>query len=242
MNPSSFAALAAAAVQLYAGADAGYSARIATWVSLIGDRDYASLTPEDIEDAVAQLKASKRHVVTGATGNRIVDTGKPMAPATANRYISNLGALFKDARRARLTPRGFRSPTLGVERYTPGQGRLVDVSAADIRRLIDACRVSRNRKLAAVVAFMATTGWRLGNVQTLRWSQVDLDAAHVSAARTKNGTPHRAPLQPRVVEELRKIRTELAQPTELVFGASSWRKPFETALHGNPPKFHRGEK
>jgi hypothetical protein len=91
MNPSSFAALAAAAVQLYAGADAGYPARIATWVSLIGDRDYSTLTPEDIEDAVAQLKASKRHVVTSAAGTRIVDTGKPMAPATANRNISSLG-------------------------------------------------------------------------------------------------------------------------------------------------------
>jgi integrase len=117
-----------------------------------------------------------------------------------------------------------------VERFTPGQGRVVDVTSNDIRRLIDACRVSRNRNLAAVVAFMATTGWRLGNVQTLRWNQVNLDEAHVSTPKTKNGTPHRAPLQPWVVEELRKIRPKHAQLTDLVFGTASWRKSFQTAL------------
>jgi integrase len=229
-SKSTFAALAAVAVQLYTGADKGYPARIAVWVSLIGDRDYTTLTPEDVEDAIDRLKVNKRHVVTTPAGIRIVDTGKPMAPATCNRYISSLGTLFIDARKQRLTPRGFRSPTLGVERFTPGPGRTVDVSAADIRRLIDACRLSRNRKLAAIVAFMATTGWRLGNVQSLRWNQVNLDEAHVSTPKTKNGTPHRAPLQPWVVEELRNIRTETTQPTELVFGASTWRKAFETAL------------
>ena len=237
MNSTPFSALARAAVQLYAGADAGYPARIATWIDILGDRDYTTLTPEDIEDAIAQLVATgKRQVIPKRSGTEIVATGKPLAGATANRYISSLGTLFKDARRARLTPRGFRSPTLGVERYAPGPGRVVDVTAADVRRLIDACTVSRNRKLAAVVAFMATTGWRLGNVQTLRWNQIDLDEAHVSTPRTKNGTPHRAPLQPWVVKELRAIRTERTQPTDLVFGPGTWRKAFATALrHADLP-------
>lgn len=227
-----FSVLARAAVQYYTGADPGYKVRIDTWVSLIGESDYTTLTPEDIEDAIGRLVvAGKMHVIPGSGGTRVVATGKPLAPATANRYISSLGTLFKDARRARLTPRGFRSPTLGVERFSPGPGRTVDISAADVRRLIDACRVSRNRKLAAIVAFMATTGWRLGNVQSLRWAQVDLIDAHVSAPRTKNGTPHRAPLQPWVVDELRKIRTETTQPGDLVFGTGTWRKAFQTALH-----------
>lgn len=231
MNPSSFAVLARAAVQLYAGADPGYPARIAVWIDILGDRDYTELVPEDIEDAVGQIMATgKRQVRRGRDGTQIVATGKRMAPATANRYISSLGTLFRDARSARLTPRGFRSPTRGAERYKPGQGRTVDVSVADIRRLIDACRVSRNRKLAATVAFMATTGWRLGNVQTLRWRQVSLEEAHVTTPKTKNGTPHRAVLQPWVLDELRKIHTDATQPTDLVFGAGTWRKAFETAL------------
>ena len=93
-----------------------------------------------------------------------------------------------------------------------------------------ACRLSRNRKLAAIVAMACTTGWRLGSLQALRWADIDLTAGFADTQRTKNGTPHRAVLLPWVLDELKRIVPAPTQSDELVFGKKDFRKTWQTAL------------
>ena len=231
--PTAFNDLAQAAVASYKGRDGAFATRLAFWIDLFGDRPITAILPDDVDEGVALLTQKRRTLVrTTAAGVVRIESEQPISGSTVNRYVASLGTCLKLLRRMRLLPRGFVSPMRGVERQPEGDSRTVgNVTAADIRRLIACCRVSRNRKLAALVAFSATTGWRQGSVQALTWGALDLKQGFADTARTKNGTPHRCVLQPFVVEELRRIQPTDPHPSALVFGAHSVEKAWRTALH-----------
>ena len=230
----SFAAAAKVAIANYQGSDPGYARKIAFFVEQFAERDLTDIRPEDVENALDEL-SRRGKIATRTTRDGVVflHTGKPLAPATRNRYLSSLGTFYRDLRRLRLTPRGFVSPTKGVERESADNGRTLNVTAEEVRRLVASCRLSRNRTLAAITAMAATTGWRLGSLQALRWRDLDLKNGTADVQRTKNGTPHRAVLLDWVVEEIRRIQPDNAQPGDLVFGKKSflksWRKALELA-------------
>jgi hypothetical protein len=86
--------------------------RLAFWCDVLGPRDTASITPEDI-DAVAPEACGARTI----EGRQGLDAGcAEAAGATINRYLAQAGSIFKFARRLRLVPRAFVFPTRGIER------------------------------------------------------------------------------------------------------------------------------
>jgi integrase len=228
----SFKDLANAAIASYKGRDGSFASRLQFWMDLFGDRPVTEITPDDVDDGVGILTQRKKiRVLTTKAGVTRTETDKRLSGSTINRYVASLGTCFKDLRRMRLLPRGFVSPMRGIERQPEGEARDIgDVTHTDIRRLIACCRVSRNRKLAALVAFSATTGWRQGSVQALTWGAVDLKQGFADTRRTKNGSPHRCVLQPFVVDELRRIRPEPAADNELIFGKHNVGKAWLNAL------------
>jgi integrase len=233
MTDLSFSTLAGAVIAAYTGRDAAFANRLGFWIEFFGARPVTGITTDDIEDGVdALVKRGQRKVMSWGRGKpaEVKSTGKPLAPSSVNRYLSSLGTAFKDMRRLRLLPRGFVNPMRGVGRQPEGEGRTVTVSVDDVKRLVAACRVSRNRKLAGLVAMACTTGWRLGSLQRLKWQDLDLKAGTADTLRTKNGTPHRAPLLPWVVDELKRMKPGQAQPGDLVFGVRNFKRAWQTAL------------
>lgn len=228
-----FADLVGAVGAGYIDRDPAFVRRLQYWLDRFGDRPVDTLTRDDVEDGIdALMQRGKLKVTRWQKGipPTIVNTGKPLAPATINRYVATLGGAFKAMRRLRLLPRGFVNPVHGVGRQGEGEGRTVTVTVEDVRRLVAAARVSSNRKLAALIAMACTTGWRRGTLEALRWQAIDFKAGHADTLRTKNGTPHRTPLLPWVLDELRRMRPALAQPGDLVFGRHNVRRAFQTAL------------
>lgn len=224
--------LARAAIAAYKGRDASFAVRLQFWIDLFGDKPVTGILTDDVDDGIGLLVQKRRVLVqTRASGVVRIESDKPISGSTVNRYVASLGTCFKLLRRMRLLPRGFVSPMRGAERQAEGESRDIgNVTNGDIKRLIACCRVSRNRKLAALIAFSATTGWRQGSVQSLTWGDVDLKQGFADTGRTKNGTPHRCVLQPFVVEELRRIRPERADDADKVFGNHSVEKAWQTAL------------
>lgn len=227
----SFSDLALAIVASHTGRDPAFAARVDYWVQYFGHTDITTLTTDDVEDGVdALIKRGKIKVVTTSEGVTKTPTGEPLSQATINRHIACLGTVFKELKRKRLLPRGFVSPMRGVSRLEEGPGRTLSVTLDDVRRLVAACRISRNRKLAALVAMACTTGWRKGTLQALTWGEVNLGDGYADTPRTKNGTPHRTPLLPWVVAELSKIKPALATPRDKVFGAGNVDKAWHNAV------------
>ena len=234
-----FSDLAEVIITSYSGRDPGFTNRLQFWVGYFDNQNITELKTEDIEDGIDALvlRGKFRTRTTRNSGNprktvsTIEATGQPLAPSTINRYVACLGTMFRELRRMRLLPRGFANPMRGVQRQAEGPGRSLSVSVDDVKRLVASCRVSRNNKLASIVAFACTTGWRLGTIQSLRWADINLNEGVADASRTKNGTPHRAVLLPWVITELKRIQPSLAQPGDLVFGKNDFRKAWNSALH-----------
>jgi len=217
------------------GRDPSFATRAQFWINYFGDRDITTMVTDDIEDGITELirrgkLKPETQKINGKITAKIISTGKPLSPSTVNRYISVLGTVFKDLKKMRLLPRGYINPMRGVGRQGEGMGRTVTVTVDDVKRLVACCRLSRNHKLAALVALGCTTGWRLGSLQNLRWGDLDLTNQVADTSRTKNGTPHRAVLLDWVVKEVKAIMPEKVDPNEPVFDKRSFRRAWDMAI------------
>lgn len=205
----------------YTGRDESRYQRIGIWVRLLGDKPFASLTPEDIDAAMATLanEAAKVYAGKDADGNPIYrrKTGT-RSGATLNRYLVALAALYSWARRQRLVPRGFESPTKHVEKNQESRGRVRYLSDAERARLLAACRESPWVRLFVFVLMALTTGARRGELLGLRWCDVNMDRAEAELHDTKNGDRRVLILLPQVIEELVKFAPKDATTSQaLVF-------------------------
>ena len=230
MKPS-FEEVAIATMSAKKADNGGHALRVRFWVSQFGQVPAAEVTPEMVADGIdALLKTNKVLLQRTREGLVRIDSGKPLAPSSINRYVSTLGTVFKQARAMRLTPRGHVSPTLHAERLPESPGRTVSITIPEVHQLINACRLSRNRKLAAMVAVACTTGLRRGSIQELTWGRTNLDEGWLDIPTTKNGTPMRSPLLPWVVKELKAIKPTTVPPDHPVFGNKSVKRALATAM------------
>lgn len=206
-------------------ADATRQGHLRFWIEALGDRDFTAITIDDVDEAIMTL--ARRGKMRPVRNGEPESTGKPLSPATLNRHVATLGALYKFARQQRLIPRGFRSPTNGIEKVPENN---IDpnkyLTTAQIDKLIDAARIADRswRKLPAFIRLAFTTGLRKGNLLELRWGDIDFQSRRITVRQTKNGTPLVAPLALSAVEELMRLPNRNS-PDALVFG-NRYNQPF----------------
>jgi len=126
------------------------------------------------------------------------------APASVNRDLSSLGMAYRWARTQRLTPRGFRSPTLGVERFHEAPRR-VEVSRVDLERLLARAATWRDRRFAALLHLLVDTGARKSEVLERRWRDFDLECGTIQVDRTKTGVPRVLHFRQQTAALLRRV-------------------------------------
>lgn len=198
----------------YDGRDGSRFQRIQTWVRLMGDKPFAAITPEDIDQALASLANTPAKVYGGkdADGNPIfrAKTGK-RSGATLNRYLQALASLFAWARRQRLVPRDFVSPTRHVDKFGESRGRVRYLSDDERATLLDACRESTWPRLYIFVLMALTTGARRGELLALRWRDVDFERGEAELHDTKNGDRRILILLPQVLVELERFKPKDAE-------------------------------
>ncbi len=142
---------------------------------------------------------------------------RPRSPATRNRYKTTLSAVLRWAQR-----RGWIADNLAqlVAARPENNKRVRFLSADERERLLAACRTSRSEALHPATVMMLATGARLMEIMSLRWCDVDLNAAAITIHRSKNGDARRVPLPGDAVAVLRQWQTrKIAVPTgsDLVF-------------------------
>jgi len=89
---------------------------------------------------------------------------------------------------------GLRRPKLPL----PRDMRLL---AGDDERLVTAA-VDFNREIAPAIVLAIETAMRQGEIATLRWENIDLEARTAFLPMTKNGTARKVPLSSRAIEAL----------------------------------------
>lgn len=162
------------------------------WSPVFGSRSAWSLTTDEIINAHEAM----------------IDHG--YAAGTANRNVSALGSVYKWAIARRMTPKGFKSPTLGVQRATEAI-RVVEVTDAQIERLRSLSLAYKDRRFGLFVSLLIDTGARKGELLDRTWADVDAGNRMILATKTKTDrdrflhfTPQTLALMNRVVPESKR--------------------------------------
>jgi integrase len=201
----------------YHGRDRTRVYQLAWWDSLLGDRLFLELTDDDVFRGLEQLRAQPAKMYAGndCNGAPIYRAKGTRSAGTVNRYHAALSAVFTWAIKKRRAPRTWDNPCGKVEREPEAPGKVRFLSAAELERLLQACRESPWPRLYLLVLMAITTGARRGELLALTWSTVDLERAIAHVATTKNDHPKTLTLTPPVLAELRRFKSE--RPEALVF-------------------------
>lgn len=221
-------------IDAYRDSDAG--ARLGTyeesvlewWEALIGTKRLLDLRQSDIYAA--------RDSMTGVGG-------RALRPATQNRRVAILSAVL-----TWCVQRGW------IDRNVCRIRKLAENNQCDrtvprheLDRVLAACQRSKEPALYSFALVALCSGARAGELQRLKWRDVDLNAGIAVLAETKSKKPRRIPIQGAALEQLRQMqKREQPDGSRLVFVnrsgsapfcyARSWREAVDTA--GVTMRFH----
>jgi len=166
--------------------------RVSWFVTYYGDLLAHEITAEDCEDMFVYLETN-------------APSGREVSGATINRYRSTLQGLLTYGRKRRLFPRGWVNPVTDTEKRPESYGRERFLSKDEYENLIAAARLASWPKLPLIIMLAMTTGARRGNLENLRWEDVNFEERKIYIGKTKNGSPHICVLTESVVTELKKF-------------------------------------
>ena len=205
----------------YAGRDMTRTQRLSWWRQQLGALPLGEVCDDHVHAALEALKElpARRYAGRDADGRPVFKVKKraaTMAPATLNRYRAAISAVFSWAVRRRIAPKGWIHPCQGVQTQPENNARVRFLKPDEIERLLQACKAARWPRLYLLVLMSLTTGARRGELEGLRWQDIDANHAVAHVARSKNGDSKTLPLTEPVLQELARFR---GAPSALVFAS-----------------------
>jgi integrase len=203
----------------FPGRDATRSYTVAFWLRELGDRRVLDIDADCIAEVLDRMITSPVHKYAG----RDPETGKPILrshprkrkPATINRLKSVISSMLTYAQRRRLMPKGWLNPCKEIPCERVNNARTRFLSAEERERLLRVCRISTWPRLYLLVLMALTTGARKGELLSLTYADLDLDAGTAHLRQTKNGSERVLPLVPAVVTEIRRFKAK--KPEQFLF-------------------------
>lgn len=180
----------------YNGADM----QMRKWLELLEERSAWTITADELSRA----------------GVAMIENG--YSPSTVNRNMSQIGSIYRWAKRKMLTPTGFISPTLSQHRY-PEAIRRVSLSEKEVSRLLDGAAAYKDRRFAVLIKILLETGARRGEVCERRWSDIDLESGCIEVLETKTGKPRLLFISQDTVKLMKRV-WPVREPNSLLFESS----------------------
>ena len=174
------------------------------WKQQIGSYTLADVSPA--------LIAQSRDALLAANTCR----GTRRSPSTVIRYMAALSHAFTVA----VKEWGWLddTPMRKVSKPKSPRGRVRFLDDEERDRLLKACNESKNRFLYVITVLAISTGMRLGEIMSLRWSQIDFIRSRITLHDTKNGERRAVPLvghaheQVQALSKIRRLGTDLLFP------------------------------
>ncbi|MDP2201766.1 MAG: site-specific integrase [Methylicorpusculum sp.] len=174
----------------WSGKDHDRARLVKWWVDQFGKTLISEITPDEIR---LNLK-----------------TKRAQAPATYNRYLAVLSSIMDFATRqqeddAVLEQYIDENPCKRVRSQTVNNKVVHYLSDEEKPRLLKAAK-EIGGKFYLKVLMALTTGMRKGELDQLRWNDIDFDKGLAMLSDTKNGSPRYAPIPGVIMDELKKHR------------------------------------
>jgi integrase len=152
-------------------------------------------------------KGLKGSAITGAETRKRTDPAARGGKGTASRSLGLLGAIFAFAERE-----GIRAdnPVRGVQKFKDHQSHRF-LSGEELARLSDALKAAEdagtNQHGLNVIRLLTLTGARKGEIEGLRWSEVDFERTCLRLADSKTGARY-VPLGAAALLCLKSVRPQ----------------------------------
>ena len=158
--------------------------------------------------------------------------GTPRAPATVNRYLAYLSALFSIAVREWQWVQ--QNPVQGIKKLQEAKGRVRYLHKDEIHALLAECEKSKCRQIYPFTLLALSAGARAGELLDLLWSDVDFDRGLATIHDTKNGERRAISVKGKALEALaahQKVRR--INCDRVFFPAKTLGRNTTTTRHGN---------
>jgi len=182
------------------------------WKEELGDYTLADVTPAIIVE--------KRSLLAKGTTIR----KKRRGPGTVNRYLTSLGHVFSIA----VKEWGWleANPMRKVRKLKEPRGRVRILSDEERTSLLRVCRMSEDRRLYPLVVLALSTGARRGELESLRWRDVNLKNGSAVLHNTKNDERRSLPLAGHALEEMKHLGKVRRLDSDYVFANAEGRALF----------------
>jgi integrase len=125
-----------------------------------------------------------------------------LAPASVNKNISILKAMFAKAVEWKLVDKSILNDILTVKQLTENNQRLRFLNLEEIPVLIDSCE----KHLKPIVVTALNTGMRRGEILSLEWDKhINLRQGFIELDKTKNDEPRNIPINTTLKNLLQSI-------------------------------------
>ncbi|WP_415714472.1 tyrosine-type recombinase/integrase [Roseibium sp.] len=176
---------------------------------LLGSKRVPTVNRADIRRFLQDVAAGKTATdqKTGKFGRAIVRGGK----GTATRTVGLLGGIFAYAEDAGLIE---LNPVRGIKRFKDKKGErfLSQVEMVALgQAMSDGLKQGQNRQAIAVLKLLMFTGARKGEIEALKWENVDLAAGYLRIEESKTGQKS-IPLNTEALEILRELTRVSGSP------------------------------
>lgn len=160
------------------------------WLAQFGQRKVADITHGEIAGAMLVLR--QKTAFRSSPGGNLA-TERKLSPATINRYIATLSAVFSFALAHGVID---THPMKGgrVKKLKEGNGRQRILTTAEETRLLDAAKQSEWLMMWLFLRMLMTTSARRSEVNNLRWGDIRLEDNIAILPKTKNGHARALPL------------------------------------------------
>ena len=199
----------------YVGRDNNRASTLGMWVAFLGDRFMDDITPDEVVRVIEHLRRTPVMKYAGRdkmTGERTYREHGTRAPATLNRYVVLLSALYKFAKTKpldgpRLLPLRHQTPTDAVPKMRVDNVRDRSLDDDQVKTLLAYARSEHWERMYLFTLMLLTTGARKSELLQLRGQDIDLsaDVQTATARRTKNDEIKVMVLTAAVVREIRRL-------------------------------------
>ncbi len=189
--------------------------------------DWVYLNPKNKKSLVGYFGGRYLHEITPFMIEQFKrERREEVAPATINRMLQILSSLYS---RAIDWGKAKENPMKKVKLFKLDNQRLRYLEKLEIQALLDAS----SPKLKAIITVALNTGMRRGEIENLKWQEIDLVRNTICILKQKNGDKSYIPINEPTRQVLISIRHVIDSP--YVFCKNngqpySFRKSFETAL------------
>lgn len=172
------------------------------WKEEIGYCILADLSESLVSEKIDHLATRKRKLKSGEE--------KQITPARVNRYIQALNHACTIAEKEWKWLN--RHPMQNISRKKEPRGRVRFLDDGERKRLLDACRKSKNPYLYTVVILALSTGARYSEIMKLTWDAADVEnRCTLILHKTKNGERRVLPLTGHALELMKAHKKKLIE-------------------------------